>query len=606
MTRFFKIFRYLGNYKPLVVLNILSNILYVVFNLLSLLLFIPFLELLFSGESLVTEAPGQFEWTKDYFLGYFNHAMGQRIIEGGALSALGFICGLTLLMFFLKNLARYLAHVAMAGIRQGMGRDIRREIYAKVLELPLGFFSDERKGDIIARNTTDVTEVDSSIIGSMEMVFRDPLNILISIGAMLLISPQLTLFSLILLPVSGIVIGRISKSLKRTSRKGQDKQGEILSFLEETLGGLRIIKAFNAQERIQATFDGLNESYRRISTRLLNKRDLASPTSEFLGACVMVGLVYFGGRLILSGDGSLTGPEFIGFIILFSQSLRPIQSISKTASNINKGLASLDRIDEIRLAESDILDPESPKALDGFQASVHYQDVHFDYGQGPVLQGIDFELKKGMTIALVGESGGGKSTIADLLPRFYDPVQGGVLIDGVDLRELRTQDIRGLLGVVSQQPILFNDSVWNNITLGKEATQEEVEQAARTANAHEFIQALPEGYQTNIGDSGGKLSGGQRQRLSIARAVLKNPPILILDEATSALDTESEQAVQQALDNLMKERTSLIIAHRLSTIQHADRILVIQGGCIVESGTHDELLAQAGVYQRLIEMQGMG
>ena len=605
MGRFLKILSYLKNYRGEVSLNLLANLFFVVFNLLSLLLFIPFLDLLFSENAVVVTELVEFSWSKEYFQNYFAYHMGQRIAAGGPLQALGFICGVTILLFFLKNVSRYLAYLAMARVRQGVSRDIRRDIYDKVVTLPLSFFSDEKKGDIMARNTMDVAEVDMSVIGSLEMVFRDPLNIIVSFAAMLLISPQLTLFSLILMPISGLIIGRIAKSLKRTSRKGQDKQGELLSYLEETLGGLRIVKAFNAEDAVQAGFSKLNESYRKIGIRLLNKRDLASPMSEFLGACVMVGVIWYGGRLILSGDvRALSGSEFIGFIIIFSQSLRPIQSISKTISNINKGMASVERIDDIREATNNITDPANPVALDGFKDRIRYEQVQFSYGEQPVLQGIDIDLAKGQMLALVGESGGGKSTIADLLPRFYDPLQGRITIDGVDLRDARIKDVRNLLGVVSQQAILFNDSIRSNITLGHSATDAEVEQAARIAHAHDFIMELPNGYDTTVGDAGGKLSGGQRQRISIARAVLKNPPILILDEATSALDTESERLVQDALEHLMKDRTSIVIAHRLSTIRNADQILVIQNGKVVEQGNHTELLAAGGQYSRLQDLQG--
>jgi len=493
----------------------------------------------------------------------------------------------------------------MAKVRQGISFDIRAAIYDKVITLPLSFFSDERKGDIIARNTIDVNEVDQSIVGSLELLFKDPLNIILSFTAMIMISPSLTMFSLILMPISALIIGRISKSLKRTSRKGQDKQGEVLSFLEESITGLRIIKAFNAEGAIRHSFFKMNDSLRRISIRLLNKRDAASPLSEFLGACVMVGVIWYGGRLILSGDASaLSGSEFIGFIIIFSQSLRPIQSISKAIASINKGMASVDRIDAIVSAKSNITDPEVPTEIKAFEKEVSYENVNFNYGGETVLHDISFKIGRGQTVALVGESGGGKSTVADLLPRFYDPVNGKVSIDGVPLRDMRLTDLRDMLGVVSQQAILFNDTIWENITLGHPAKEEEVHQAAKIAHAHDFIMALPLGYQTNIGDAGGKLSGGQRQRISIARAVLKNPPILILDEATSALDTESERLVQDALEHLMESRTSLVIAHRLSTIQHADKILVIQGGRIVEQGTHKELLALEGQYKKLCDMQG--
>jgi subfamily B ATP-binding cassette protein MsbA len=605
LNKFIHILSYVRPYKKLVGLNITANLFYVLFDILSLLLFIPFLDLLFSEGKEVVTAGMDVELSKEYLSYYFNNQMASRIQESGKLGALSFVCGITILLFFLKNIFRYLGYLCMAKVRQGISFDIRAAIYDKVITLPLSFFSDERKGDIIARNTIDVNEVDQSIVGSLELLFKDPLNIILSFTAMIMISPSLTMFSLILMPISALIIGRISKSLKRTSRKGQDKQGEVLSFLEESITGLRIIKAFNAEGAIRHSFFKMNDSLRRISIRLLNKRDAASPLSEFLGACVMVGVIWYGGRLILSGDASaLSGSEFIGFIIIFSQSLRPIQSISKAIASINKGMASVDRIDAIVSAKSNITDPEIPVEIKAFEKEVSYENVNFNYGGETVLHDISFTIGRGQTVALVGESGGGKSTVADLLPRFYDPVKGKVSIDGVPLRDMRLTDLRDMLGVVSQQAILFNDTIWENITLGHPAKEEEVHQAAKIAHAHDFIMALPLGYQTNIGDAGGKLSGGQRQRISIARAVLKNPPILILDEATSALDTESERLVQDALEHLMQNRTSLVIAHRLSTIQHADKILVIQGGRIVEQGTHRELLALEGQYKKLCDMQG--
>jgi subfamily B ATP-binding cassette protein MsbA len=605
VNKFIHILSYVRPYKKLVGLNIAANLFYVLFDILSLLLFIPFLDLLFSEGKEVVTAGMDFELSKEYLSYYFNNQMASRIQESGKLGALSFVCGITILLFFLKNIFRYLGYLCMAKVRQGISFDIRAAIYDKVITLPLSFFSDERKGDIIARNTIDVNEVDQSIVGSLELLFKDPLNIILSFTAMIMISPSLTMFSLILMPISALIIGRISKSLKRTSRKGQDKQGEVLSFLEESITGLRIIKAFNAEGAIRHSFFKMNDSLRRISIRLLNKRDAASPLSEFLGACVMVGVIWYGGRLILSGDASaLSGSEFIGFIIIFSQSLRPIQSISKAIASINKGMASVDRIDAIVSAKSNITDPEVPTEIKAFEKEVSYENVNFNYGGETVLHDISFKIGRGQTVALVGESGGGKSTVADLLPRFYDPVNGKVSIDGVPLRDMRLTDLRDMLGVVSQQAILFNDTIWENITLGHPAKEEEVHQAAKIAHAHDFIMALPLGYQTNIGDAGGKLSGGQRQRISIARAVLKNPPILILDEATSALDTESERLVQDALEHLMENRTSLVIAHRLSTIQHADKILVIQGGRIVEQGTHKELLSLDGQYKKLCDMQG--
>lgn len=529
--------------------------------------------------------------------------MAEYVNTGDKMQLLLFICLTVALAFFIKNLFRYLALYFLAPIRNGISRDLRREMYQRILSLPISYFNEEKKGDLLARTSNDVKEVEHSIMGSMEMLFRDPFAIIISLVVLLLISPSLTLFSLLLLPVGALIISLLKKTLRTTSRLGQDKLGELLSRLEETLGGMRIIKAFNAEPVMERRYEDLNQDYYKLSNKIYRSSDLASPMSEFLGSLVMIGLVWYGGKLVLGENGNLNGEEFMGFIIVFSQILRPVQAIANAWSNVMKGAASLDRIEELISEKPTIVNAPNAIELSDFERSIAFKDVGFAYEQEAVLKGINFELKKGQAIALVGESGGGKSTIADLVPRFYDVISGSVMIDGKDIREIKTTSLRSIFGIVTQESILFNDSVFNNITFGKNSTQEEVEAAAKTANAHEFIKNLNDGYNTIIGERGSKLSGGQRQRLSIARAILKNPPILILDEATSALDTESEKLVQDALNNLMANRTSLVIAHRLSTIKHADEILVLQGGEIVERGDHDQLYDSNGVYRKLCDMQ---
>ncbi len=605
MKKLRHIIAYTLNYKTYVLLNVVCNIGFVVFNLLSLLLFIPFLRLLF-GESEPQYDKPEFALTKEWGEQYFNYLMGSFVSENETLDSLVFICLTVLLLFFLKNLFRYLAMFFLAAVRHGVVRDIRAALFDKVVDLPIGYFSEERKGDYIARLTNDVQEVNYSVMSSLELIFRDPLSIIISLTALFIISPQLTLMSLVLMPLSALVISRVSKSLKRTSGKVQEKFGELVSGIEESLSGMKIIKAFNAQGFIKGKFSHHNDRYNELTIRAYRKLDLASPLSEFLGAAVMVTLVWYGGRLILSDhlETSLDGGAFIGFIIVFSQVMRPVQAISSAYSNLNKGAAALERIEAVMDAPVTITEKPDARDTSTFNSAIIYQHVDFAYDRKTVLKNINLHIPKGKSIALVGESGAGKSTIADLLPRFYDPTHGRITIDGIDLRDLKIDALRNLFGIVTQQAILFNDTVFNNIAFGMEGVDEsEVIRAAKVANAHEFITQLDNGYHTNIGDGGGKLSGGQRQRLSIARAVLKNPPILILDEATSALDTESEKLVQDALYRLMENRTSIIIAHRLSTIQHCDEILVMKDGEIIERGQHLALYDQKGVYHKLIELQ---
>jgi len=603
MKSLLKIIKYIVPYKSFAFLSIGFNILQVIFNLLSILAFIPFLSLLFGDVEPILVEP-VFSFDIDYLEDSFNYKMTPYIEANGKEGALYFVCIVVGTLFFLKNLSRYLSKFFLAYVRSGVVRDIRTKVFDKILVLPLSFYSEEKKGDIISRITGDVQEVEWSIMNSLEMVFRDPISITLSLVTMIAINAELTLFSLVLLPISGLIIGRIGKSLKKTSSKLQIRMGELLSNVEETLTGLRIIKAFNAEKTSNEKFDGINQIYRNTMLRMFRKRDLASPLSEFLGALVMVILVWYGGNMVIDPAIDFDGPKFIGYIAMFSQLLNPAKSLSTAYYNIQKGAASTERIDAVIEAENNIKEKETAKTITEFKGSVEYKNLSFAYGETVVLKNINLSIEKGKTIALVGQSGGGKSTMVDLLPRFYDPIEGAVLIDGEDIRAYKIKDIRSLMGIVSQQSILFNDTIFNNIALGVEGTTKEaVEEAAKIANAHEFIVKLPNGYDTNIGDGGGKLSGGQKQRLSIARAVLKNPPIMILDEATSALDTESEKLVQDALYKLMQNRTSVVIAHRLSTIQHADEIVVMHEGEIVERGTHDSLIAQAGVYKKLTDLQ---
>ncbi len=614
MKSFGKILRYAIGYKKYAFINVFCNILSIIFELLSIMLFIPFLDLLFNQSDKAVVIEPTFAYTKEYATNYFNYVMHQFIEENDKVAALLFVCVLVGILFFLKNVFRYLALYYISVLRTGVVRDLRRKLHKKTLNLPLSYYSEQRKGDVMSRMTSDVQEVEWSILNSLELMFREPMAVTLYVAMLVVMSPQLTLFAMILLPVSGLIIGQLGKSLKRSSTKVQDMMGAILSSIEETLGGLRIIKAFNAEEQVAEKFDTINNDHTKLTLKMARKRDSASPISEFLGTTVMVVLAYYGGSLVLEnleltnqgleGGSSFGGSEFFAYIILFARLLTPVKAFSTAYAIVLKGAASADRIEEVLSAKNEIVDPETPQKIAAFSDAITYKNVEFAYEEQQVLSGIDLTIKKGKTIALVGESGGGKSTMADLLPRFYDIVNGEILIDGINIKDITLKNLRGLMGIVTQESILFNDSILNNIALGTEnATKEQIIEAAKIANAHDFISEMENGYETNIGDRGGKLSGGQRQRLSIARAVLKNPAILILDEATSALDTESEKLVQDALFKLMANRTSIVIAHRLSTIQHADEILVLQKGKIVERGTHSELLKTAGVYKKLSDLQ---
>ncbi|MDD2632079.1 MAG: ABC transporter ATP-binding protein [Bacteroidales bacterium] len=606
MKRLLEILQYIKNYLGYASLNVLFNVLSVIFNLFSLAMVIPFLQLLFDTTKLVYERPA-LAWNTDAIANYFNYIISSVIIEHGQVQALMFISLLVVALFFLKNLSRYLAMFFLSPLRNGVVRDLRNDIYRRILILPLSYFSEQRKGDIMSRITNDVMNIEWSIMQSLEMLFREPLTILFFLVTLIVISPTLTLFVVLLLPIAMLLIAFIGKSLRRTSARSQRQLGTILSIVEETISGLRIIKGFNAIEKTDEKFREQNDMLTRTMVRLFRKRDLASPMSEFLSTLVLVVVLWFGGQLVLEPGSNLPPTVFIFYVVVFSQLIVPVKSVTEAYYNVQKGVASAERIREIIDADEVIL--EKPDALrkNDFSHAIEYRNVYFAYEKEEVLKNINLKIPKGKMVALVGASGSGKSTLVDLLPRFYDCTAGEILIDGVNIRDLRIEDLRGLMGIVTQETILFNDTVFNNIAFGMENVEREsVVAAAKIANAHEFISSMPNGYDTNIGDRGIKMSGGQRQRISIARAVLKNPPVMILDEATSALDTESERLVQDALLKLMKNRTSVVIAHRLSTIQHADEIVVLDKAEIVERGTHHELLSKGGFYSRLIAMQSFG
>lgn len=612
MRKFFGVLRYVKGYWNYAILNITCNILSVVFSLFSIGMLFPFLQVLLLGsDAAVQKTVGKgmpaFHLSANVLTDIVDYQISKTIYDHGKLEALLLICLLVVGNIFFKNLFRYLGMFFIAPIRNGVVKDIRNKMYDKVLHLPLSYYSEERKGDIISRMTVDVQEIEWSVMQSLEMIFREPVTILMFLGTLVVISPQLSVFSFVLLPISGVLIGRIGKSLRRSSQKSKEKMGLLLSIMEETLGGLRIIKGFNAEKRMAEHFRRENQQLNNLSVRVYRKTDLASPLSEFMGVSVLLIILYFGGKLVLGNDPSLNASLLITYIAVFSQLLDPAKSFTTAYYNVQKGLASAERIDKILNAEVTIRDNEHPVSRQSFEKEIEYKQVSFAYREGQVgwvLNDINLKIEKGKTIALVGQSGSGKTTLADMLPRFYDPSQGQILIDGIDIRKLKLHDLRDLMGIVTQESILFNDTVYGNIAFGIEnVTEQQVIEAAKVANAHDFISQMPEGYQTNIGDRGNKLSGGQRQRISIARAVLKNPPILILDEATSALDTESERLVQDALNKLMKNRTSVVIAHRLSTIQHADEIIVMQKGQLIERGTHAELLQRNGAYKKLHDLQ---
>lgn len=604
MNKYFSLLKYLIPYKWQVVVNVVSNLLGAVFSLFSLTMIIPFLQLLFGNAPLVEVKP-VFEMSVDGVTNSFYYFVSNIIKSSGQSAALLYVIAFLLVASLLKNFFTYLALYYLAPIRTGVVRDIRNELYRKVIDLPLGYYSEEKKGDIISKMTNDVNEIEVSIIRSLEMCFKEPLIIIVHFVGLLFISARLTLFVLLILPITGFIIGRIGKTLRKTSFKGQRKMGALLSIIEETLGGLRIIKAFNAESRSINHFESVNNFYSRLMTKMWQRRDLASPLSEFLGTAVVAMVLWFGSSLIFAGSRAVGPESLIAFIAIFYMIINPAKSFSSAYFNILKGMASADRIETILAAENPIRIKSGAKKLEQFSTKIEYRNVNFKYEDEYVLKDVNLTIDKGMTVAFVGQSGSGKSTLVDLLPRFWDVTEGEILIDGVNIKDCNLASLRALMGNVNQDPILFNDSFYNNISFGSTSSEEKVVEAAKIANAKEFIDLSVNGLYTNIGDRGSKLSGGQRQRVSIARAILKNPPIMILDEATSALDTESERLVQDAIENLMKHRTSLVVAHRLSTIKNADLICVMHEGRIVERGTHDELIAKNGYYAKLNAMQAL-
>ena len=605
MRRFFKLLKYLNPYKWLIAQNVIYNILGAFFALFSFAMIIPFLRVLFDNQPMVTE-PAVFEFSTDYFMHTLNYYMSSIMISHGKIGALVLVSILVVMLSLLKNGFTFAASYILSPIRSFVVRDIRNEIYNKVLKLPLSYYTEARKGDVIARISNDVQEVEVSVISSLQILIRDPIIIIISMVFLFSISFQLTIFVLLILPLTGILIGRVGRSLRKTSFKGQERLGDLMALMEETLAGLRIIKAFNGEEKMEEKFHQTNQRFSLIFRNVFRRRTLASPLSEFLGTIVLMIIMAFGGSLVLSGANHLTGENLIFFLIIFSQVIPPAKNFSTAYFNIQKGLASVDRIDHLLTADLKIRESRKGINTHEFAESIEYRNVFFKYEKDYVLQDISFTIGKGETIALVGKSGAGKSTLVDLLPRFMDVTEGEVLIDGIPVQDYRVKSLRKMMGIVSQQSILFNDTFRNNIAFGSNGGSDEegIISAAKVANAHEFIMENELGYDAGVGEGGGKLSGGQKQRISIARAVMANPPILILDEATSALDTESERLVQDAIINLVKNRTSIVIAHRLSTIKHADLILVIDEGRIVERGTHDQLIRKKdGLYRKLHSMQ---
>ena len=603
MDFFFKILRHVRSYLSYVFLNIGSNIISVIFSLFSLTMIIPFLGILFGTQEKVYQAKplslNAASIKENFYL-----FLSTTIDNKGNVEALLLICVIVLIMFFIKNLFRYLALFFLTPIRNGVIHDIRMDLHKKILGLDLAFIGSKRKGDLTSRLTSDLVEIEWSIMGALEMFFKDPISIILYLSTLIFISPQLTVFVIILFPIAGILIGYIGKSLKNSSKKGQDKLAYIMSIIDENIFGLRIIKTFNAENFINSKFEKSSNEYKKIMTSILRKKDLSSPMSELLSTVVMVIVMWFGGQLVLSENSILSPQEFIGYILIFSQIIPPVKSLTTSYYYIQKGGAAAERVYEIIDQENTIVNKKDAHKISNLKHSINFIIKSFKYENKNVLQNINFTIKKGQKVALVGHSGGGKTTLADLLPRFYDLEDGEINIDNINIKDIDLFNLRNIISIVSQDSILFNDSIYNNIKIGNlNSTNDDIINAAKAANAHEFILKCEDSYQTNIGNSGEKLSGGQKQRISIARAILKNPEILILDEATSSLDSESENLIQEALTNLMKDRTSLVIAHRLSTIENADNIIVLKDGKIIEQGSHSTLIAKNGSYKKLHDLQ---
>ena len=598
MKKYSRVFGYLTQYKSSIAWYFISILLSIVFSILSIGMLLPFMQLIFG-----VNQEGLPKASTNPVVQFVSRQLDQLIHHGSVYHALGVVCILIIVSIFLKNLFLYLSYRAMGPVKNKIVNHLRVDMYNKVLQLPIGYFTEKRKGDLISRMIYDVSEVEGSVVGTLEGWIKDPLTIVINLGVLYYISPKLTAVILLCIPLMGFVIGRLSRSLKKQSGQVAVKGGETISTIDETLGGLRVIKAFNIEEKLRLKFFKISNDLLRARNRIGFKRDLASPMSEMMGVAIFAGILWFGGSLVLEGH-LLSGALFLTYMGLFYNIIDPAKSISTAFNNMQKGSAAIDRIEEVLKAPVTVDENPGGRKIEIFTESIAFNHVGFLYEDAVILKDINLIVGKGKTVALVGSSGAGKSTLADLVPRFHDVSSGDIRVDGVNIRDYSLHSLRSLISIVTQEPILFNDTIANNIALGMEnATREEIEQSAKVANAHDFIMHKENGYDTNIGDRGIKLSGGERQRLTIARAVLKNPPILILDEATSSLDTESERLVQDAINNLMTNRTSIVIAHRLSTIRHADEIIVLQKGEIVERGTHDALIAQEGFYKRLVDMQ---